>query len=233
MTRIAKTAPVLLALMLAMLPAMAGCMTASAATVKANQGEATDAARSQWSDDAELVAAIGLEGTNAEGDEYSPWGAEQEADARNFFASARDDGDVGDGRCEVWGYVYASASKPGEFYAVFVDKDGQRQGTFSFEEDDDDLVPIGDFDVNSDEAIDIAKDANEGIATAMESDDRFVVMALARPDTDQNPVWVVVAGAAGSGDGRFGFVMIDAKTGEVLASFDNSDGGGFGGFGGF
>ncbi len=133
--------------------ALSGCLTASAATAKEHQGKATDEAQSDWAADAQLVGIFGMEGTN-QGWEEGPWSAGEDQ-SENYFASAEEDDDVGDGRSEVWAYGYQAESKPDEFFIVFFDKDGDRQGDMTVPAEDD-MLPIGDYDLNSDEAVDKA-----------------------------------------------------------------------------
>lgn len=205
----------------------AGCLTASAATAKEHQGKATDDAQSEWASDAEIVGIFGMEGTNQRWGE-GPWRAGEDESA-NYFADAQDDDEVGDGRSEVWAYGYRSDSKPDEFFIVFYDKDGDRKGEITVPADDD-LLPIGDYDVNSDEAVDKAKDAEDGIESALGSEHHFMVVVLVRSDDRPNPVWSVMAGGGGqSGEDSFGgasgFAVVDAVTGEVLAHFGGSGSG--------
>lgn len=207
--------------------ALSGCLTASAATAKEHQGKATDNAQSEWASDAQLVGIFGMEGTN-QGWEEGPWNAGEDK-SENYFASAEDDEDVGDGRSEVWAYGYRADSKPDEFFIVFYDKDGERQGDMTVPAEDD-MLPIGDYDVNSDEAVDKAKDAEGGIESALEAENHFMVVFLANSDDHPNPVWSVMAGGGGqSGDGSYsgggGFAVVDAVTGEVLAHYGGSGSG--------
>ncbi len=207
--------------------ALSGCLTASAATAKEHQGKATDEAQSEWAADAQLVGIFGMEGTN-QGWEEGPWGAGEDQ-SENYFASAEDDEDVGDGRSEVWAYGYQADSKPDEFYIVFFDKDGDRQGDMTVPAEDD-MLPIGDYDLNSDEAVDKAKAAEDGIESALETENHFMVVFLAKADDHPNPVWSVMAGGGGQSDdgsygGGGGFAVVDAVTGEVLAHFGGSGSG--------
>lgn len=216
-----------LTLVCALALAFSGCLTASAATAKEHQGQATDDAQTEWASDAELVGIFGMEGTN-EGWDEGPWGAGEDQ-SENYFAEAEDDDEVGDGRAEVWAYGYQADTKPDEFYIVFFDKDGDRQGDMTIPAEDD-MLPIGDYDVNSDEAVEKAKEAEDGIQAALDSENHFMVVFLAKHEDHPNPVWSVMAGGGGqSGDGSFGggggFAVVDAVTGEVLAHYGGSGGG--------
>lgn len=207
--------------------ALSGCLTASAATAKEHQGKATDEAQSEWAADAQLVGIFGMEGTN-QGWEEGPWSAGEDQ-SKNYFASAEDDDDVGDGRSEVWAYGYQADSKPDEFFIVFFDKDGDRQGDMTVPAEDD-MLPIGDYELNSDEAVDKAKEAEDGIETALETENHFMVVFLAKAEDHPNPVWSVMAGGGGQSDdgsygGGGGFAVVDAVTGEVLAHFGGSGSG--------
>lgn len=205
-----------------------GCLTASAATAKEHQGKATDTARDTWASDAELVGIFGLEGTD-QGWSEGPWGTDGQGESRDYFQGAEEDDKVGDGRAEVWAYGYQAESKPDEFFIVFYDKDGDKEGNMTIPAEDD-LRPIGDYDLNSDEAVEKAKEAEEGIRTALDSENHFLVVFLARSDDHPNPVWSVMAGgggmeSGGGGSGGGGFAVIDANTGEVLAHWGGSGGG--------
>lgn len=147
---------------------------------------------------------------------------------------------LGDGRCEIWVFRYASSSKD-LAYEVVVDRDGEVVGSETDERDPEDDQPIGSYNVNSDQAAAKARDANDGIREAESRDNGGSVLALDRDDDYDNPVWVVMAGAQDSEDDWIGgMTVIDAVTGEVLHSMDFSDWGGqwgdwgsYGGYGGY
>jgi hypothetical protein len=203
--------------------ALAGCFLGSAAagTAKAEESTATDHAKDEWASDAQLVAVIGFEG-QSDGEAGFDFPADDEK-AAQFFAKANQDDNVGDGKAEVWAYAYMAGSKSDQVYVVFVERDGTVLGADEYPaEDMDDLRPIGEYEVNSDEALRIAKEEDEGLRNGLESGNYGVVMGLAYPASDdfetQNAVWFVAGGGGDMEGGDGGFVVLDAVTGAVIFS---------------
>lgn len=195
------------ALMLA--PALAGCTASAAplATAQELEGDAFDSAQA-WADDAVLVAVVGIEG-EYHGDE----------DVDDDAQAGADGDDRMDGRLERWSYRFYSEEKD-DGYLVVMDENGTivkaRETFFDFEQ------PIGNYDVDSDEAIRIAKETNEGFASGLDGDKRGVFLRLAYDDGEDAPVWFLAGGSVDDDGWSAGVVGVHAITGDVLYEFGKS-----------
>jgi hypothetical protein len=191
--------------------ALAGCL-ASAATAQSVQPDA-DAYAQSWDADARLVAIIGLEGRSAE---LASMGLDWMSDEDEHWERAEADPEPGNGQAEVWVFSYHGS----EDRALHVVLDGKGEILDAFEEARlTDLLPVGDYQVDSDEAMSIAMSENEGLQDARERDSFGVMSMLARPMEDYDPTWVIMGGFGDFREGAGGgFVVIDAMTGEVLFS---------------
>lgn len=199
----------LAALALVAAPALAGCIGTAVATSAKEHKSAADAAAQAWSADARLAQIVGVEGTL--GAAMSMFGAGPAGD----FEAAGDDESVGDGKAEVWVYRYVAASKA-QSYVVVVNKEGDvvRQGTEAKDADD---RPLGAWELDSDEAIRVALEANEGLRRGVEGT-LFGVVSVLHQEAGSNAVWLVAGGGAGNAGGGGGHVIVDALTGKVLSS---------------
>jgi hypothetical protein len=189
---------------------LAGCLgSAQAATAQQEESQARDEAQT-WADDAELASVVGIEGAFVAG--FTAFGA----GSADHWDRANEDDDIGDGRCKVWKYTFVSESKPDEAYFVVVDHEGEivDSGT----EDRDDQGPIGEWSFDSDEALDTAKDANEGLERGTSSENYGLVIVLDDDEDYENPTWFVAGGGGDSSGGGGGVVVVDAVTGDVLSS---------------
>lgn len=199
-------AVLLLALLAA--PALAGCAgeTASGATVLEHREAAEDRA-AQWDEQARLSKVTGVEGRHAEhvaGDERLP---EEEP----FWAPAANDSDVGDGRSAVWAYEFASPSQSDTVLQVAVDAAGTVVSTSTEpRKAEDQPLPAGVLD--SDEAAEIAKQANAELREGLQKSDPGVSLHLVHEEDHGVAVWRVSGGGEQSG----GTVTLDARSGEVL-----------------
>lgn len=204
-----------LALALLTAPALAGCIQgAQAATAEERADPASEAAET-WADDAELAAATGMEG------EVSDGHGRAEAD---HWDRARDDEDIGDGRCKVWQYTFVAESKPDEVYVVAVDEDEEILSEQTRPRSDPD-VALGSWEIDSDEALGIARDANEHLAEGIDGGNYGLLIELDRDPDDENPTWFVAGGGGDSSGGSGGIVLLDAVTGDVLESSGGSSDG--------
>lgn len=188
---------------------VAGCVgTAAAASAKDNKG-AADAAAKAWDPNAQLAQIVGVEGTL--GAALSLMGVSGAGD----FGSARDDQNVGDGLAEVWAYRYVAPSKA-QAYVVVVGKDGgvTRQGTEAKRAED---RPLGAWEIDSDDALRVALDANEGLRNGV-GRGLFGVVSVLHQEGGANAVWLVAGGGADASGGGGGHVLLDALTGKVLSS---------------
>lgn len=232
-----------LGLVVLTVPALAGCMTAQAAAMQyepAAQDRAT-----AWDPDAELAGIFGVEGafSSAWMGGFTPWSSSSSSSSSgwgswgswgsgtsdgaraqsshpfsqgDYWQRTSQDDNVGDGRCEFWVYAYVAEGRD-EAYVVVVDRDGNvlDEGTV---DRDTDMVPVGEVNVDSDRALEIAKENNEGLRQGVESDNFAVVSALHREQGEDHATWLIAGGGGDSSGGGGGMVVIDAVTGEVLES---------------
>lgn len=224
--------PVAIVLMVA--APMAGCITAQATAMQYR--DAAHARANEWDSGAELAQIVGVEGqfesamssgsfggSSGSGSYggYGDYGGSGDTRVRSshgdapYWDRAKDDPRVGDGRAEFWVYSFVAEGRD-ETFIVVVDQDGQviDNGTEAKEDD----VPIGTWNVDSDRALQIAKDNNEGIRRGTDSDNFGLVMVLDRDPDQDNARWTVVGGGGDASGGGGGVVIIDAVTGEVLSS---------------
>lgn len=211
-------ARLLLLASLLLAPAFSGCAAgAQAATAQEQADPASERARA-WADDAELASAVGVEGSFVS--QFEGYGVGR----GEHWERAQEDGEVGDGRCKVWRYVFVADSKPDEVHVVVVDDEGQVLANHTDDRDGDDRA-LGDWNVDSDEALEAAREASPGLESGVDSDHYGIVMQLDRDPDRDNPTWFV-AGGGGDSSGGGGFALVDAVTGEVLESGGGGGGGG-------
>ncbi|MDX1611337.1 MAG: hypothetical protein R3185_03140, partial [Candidatus Thermoplasmatota archaeon] len=101
---------------------------------------------------------------------------------------------------------------------VVVDRDGQV--VEEKEVDRGDHQPLEDWEVDSDEAMEIAREANQGLAQGTDREHYGLVLVLEQDDG--RATWFIAGGGGDERGGGGGFAIIDARTGEVIRS-----GGGF------
>lgn len=233
---------IMLAALLLAAPVLAGCIGSAQATAMEEQDTAEDLAQ-DWDDDVQLVSIVGLEG-NFPGGAWAGMGdwdwdwdwdwdharpgpsadaqasytvQQSSAGSGDYWERAADDDDVGDGKCELWAYRFISPNKPGQAYVVVVDRDGElvHQG---IEDKDGDDVPLGAWEIDSDEAADIALDANEGLRQGTSSEHYGIILVLGHDEDRGNAVWFIAGGGGDSSGGGGGMVILDGVTGEVYES---------------
>lgn len=206
-----KGAAVLVVLALAA-STMAGCLSAQA-TAQSLQ-PAAEAKAQSWDRSAELVVITGMEGQNAALlSQAAAMGGNGD-----HWERAEDDAEPGDGRGEVWAYGYRNDD--GEHLIVVVDRDREILEEMELPAFVD-FPAIGHYQVDSDQAMEIAMNENEGLSEAREGDGFGVMATLARLDEDENPMWVIMGGFGSmQGEGGGGLVVIDALSGSVEASMD-------------
>lgn len=197
-------------------PALAGCLGSAQASAMEQKDPADDRAQ-EWDEEAQLSGIVGLEGNSSSWSSASGhYSGGSEAD---YWAPNREDDSPGDGEVAVWVYTYVSPNKPGEQFTVVV-QDGEVEET-GVDDSDDEALP--EFSVDSDEAAEIARENNQGIAEGQESDNYGFVYNLDVNETGV-PVWFVGGGGGDDDGGGGGIAVIDARNGDVIASH-----GGFGG----
>lgn len=219
MTRPTWRAALALALLLAAAPLLAGCVGTAAASAAELRSEADNAAR-EWDATAKLAQAIGIEGTfpMMAAMAFAGYGA----GTTEGSASAQEDEDVGDGKCEAWIYRYVADDKA-DVFVVVVDADGKVVHTETAERTDDDAA-LGAWNVDSDAAVEKALQANEGLRNGLGQEHFGFVSILGQHESAANAAWLIAGGGGSALGGGGGFVVIDAVTGDVLLSE-----GGFGG----
>lgn len=188
-------------------PALAGCIGTAAASATEVMSAADDAARA-WDAEAQLVNVVGIEGTFP-ALVAAAFGASSGGD----WTAAEEDEKVGDGRAELWAFRYVAPGKS-RAYVVVVDKDDNVvRAEESFRRDDE---PLGAWSVDSDDALGIARGANDALAKGVARDE-FGVFALLHHENGRAE-WVVAGGGVDDAGAGGGFVRIDANTGDVLES---------------
>lgn len=228
-----RALPILMVALVAA-PALSGCLTAQATAM---QYQDTAHARAQdWDPDAELAGIFGVEGTFGAMFGGVPWmgpspqmsgsmdwdgsgpgaSAQSQHGEKAYWSRAREDPNVGDGRTEFWIYGFVAEGRSEAFYVV-VDRDGEVLDTGTTARDED-TVPVGQYNVDSDRALQIAKDANQGLEEGLDSENFGLVMGLKRDADQDHARWFVAGGGGDESGGGGGFVVIDAVTGEVLES---------------
>lgn len=163
-------------------------------------------------------------GSNGGADAWDPGSAKAQSShpaAKPYWSRTADDGDVGDGRCEFWVYAFVAEGRE-EAYFVVVDRDGDILDEGAAERDDD-LRPVGEWNIDSDRALDIAKENNQGLRQGLDSENFSVVSVLNRDAGEDHATWTIVGAGGDASGGGGGMVVIDAVTGQVLRSH-----GGFG-----
>lgn len=205
-----STVPLLVVALVAA-PALSGCLTAQA-TAMQHRPTAQDRAR-QWDADAELAGVLGIEGSMPN-DLPGYWHGN--APDGNFWTRARDDPTVGDGHTEFWIYAWVADGNPDAFFVV-VDRDGEvlDSGTTEREED---MVPVGTWGIDSDRALEIAKENNQGLREGLDRENFALMEALSRDPGDDHATWTIAGGGGDASGGGGGFVVLDAVTGDVLQS---------------
>ncbi len=206
-----KGAAVLVVLALAA-SMLAGCLSAQATAQSLEP--AAEAKAQSWDRSAELVVITGMEGENAQLISQ----AAAMGGSGDHWERAQDDPDPGDGRSEIWAYGYRNDD--GEHLIVVVDRDREIVEEVELPEFLD-LPAIGHYQVDSDQAMEIAMDENEALREARDGDAFGVMATLVRIEEDENPMWVIMGGFGSmQGDGGGGMVVIDALSGKVEASMD-------------
>lgn len=197
-----------LALLLAAGTLLPGCVGSALATAMETRDAADEAAR-LWDADARLAGALGVEGTLPlarfgvallAGEDALPEGT---ADAR-----------VGDGRAEAWAYRYVAAGRD-EAYVVTIDATGalRRAAPEPLRRGE---APLEAWALDSDAALEMAREENQGIRAGVEAT-RYGVLSVLTTE-DERPVWILVGGGRGDEGRGGGIVKLDARTGETLES---------------
>lgn len=191
---------------------LAGCIGTASATAMDREGKSTPAAKS-WNPNAVLAGIMGVEGTFQMG----MWSDFADDDAgstsyASYYSSASTDKKVGDGKCSVWVYRYVVSGQQGAYIVVVKDGKVVREGY----DPDHDATPIGEWRIDSDEALRIAKENNEGLRRGVGAQHFGVAQMLEREGGKSHATWTVAGGGGDASGGGGGKVVIDAVTGAVL-----------------
>lgn len=201
--------PALLAVLL-IAPALAGCLGNAQATAMEHRDTA-EAHAAEETNNPRIVKIVGAEGT------FSGMagmdGAWTDAD---YWDRARDDPNPGDGHAEIWVYQFVGEDDPDTLYTVVLDRDGEVVAESQDARDGED--PIGEWNVDSDEAMETAKEANDGLREGLSADNHGVALILEDDGSHANPTWRIAGGGGGADGAGGGTVLVDAVTGEVLES---------------
>lgn len=207
----------LLAPLVALALLVPGCVGNAAASAVDAMSVAERAAKA-WNEDAELAQALAYEGSFPAA-LLMQW-AEYGIGSREDFEKAREDKRVGDGLAEVWAYRYIAAGAESS-YLVVVDRDDNilRETELPAREIE---LPLGEWSLDSDDAVEIALRENENMRRGLSRDD-FAIFAVLHSE-EGAAEWLVAGGGMTGLDVLGGFVRIDATDGDILAS----EGGEFG-----
>lgn len=185
----------------------AGCIgTVEAGTAKEHRSTADERADRFAGPDAELISVTGFE-TNVTDE---GWYADERDDPEDAAKGPADD-TIGDGEAPAWVYTYQTSNLT---YQVTVAQNGTVIANETEDDVDEDAVPIGEWEVTSDEAADIVADNNDGWTT---SEDGFGVYALARENETTDPIWNL--GQFIPEEGAV-FARVNATTGEYLGTYE-------------
>ncbi len=204
---------VLIAIALAL--TLSGCTASAFPQSTAEEVKpSADQHAASWASDARLVAIAGIEGSWS--GQYGDYGFGFDGHEDRAVSDTKTDG-----RSELWVFRYISLTKQ-MTYNVVVDANGKLLGSEEDEIEDDD-VPLGSYSVESDEAVRIAMDHSQELAESQSRSNHGSVSVLGQ-DADSGPIWAIVGGAPDSQKGYIGGVVIlDARSGQVLFSYDFND----------
>ncbi len=166
--------------------------------------DAADVAASEWDAQARLVAVHGIESNQTSDDPP--------------HLTGRSDPLVGDGRAHAWKYVFASQDRPDDGYHVTVAANGTVLDA-NVTEPGDDVEPIVDWNVDSDEAARTVADENQTYRDATGRNDTTVVFFLGMGETDgdeTDPVWLLLVEEDNGSDVLF--VGVNARNGSYLGA---------------
>lgn len=222
----------LLLILLVGIAPLAGCLGPAQATAQEAQ-RATDPRVHELDPDAQLVFAAGLEGRvqsetlrDMLGDSWFDGLGFETIDENgtgvSYWDRIEQDGDVGDGKSELWILHYLSGDKERE-YVHLVDRDGK---TLHQEERESSgyTQGVGDYAWDSDRAMRAAKQANPDLRDTLESSNLIVGTGLLMDGDHGGPVWTISAMGGDLQGFRGAFVQVDARNGEVIGSDSESFG---------
>lgn len=208
-----RWASVVMVASLLALPALAGCVGTAGATAMEHRSVAGEEA-SEWSQGASLVQIVGVEGSwNMTTGFAGSMGESGEA----YWDRAEDDPNPGNGHAEVWVYRFVDSGASEAVFSVAVDESGEVLGVSEGERSSG-MVALGEWSVDSDEAMEIALDMNSGLRDASQTENVGLVSVLYQEEDRENPVWRIAGGGGDASGGGGGSVLLDAVTGEVLES---------------
>lgn len=206
--------PGALALVALLAVVVSGCTNAAAGTALAAKAPADQSAQA-WSSDAQLAGLMGMEGAFV-GSSFMTMAMSGTWGSGESFSGSERDPRVGDGRTEFWMSFYTSPTKQGG-YVVVVDKDNKVVRSRAISEAMS-AQPVGAWSINSDDALQRAKEANQGLREGLDAN-RFGVLSGLRHDPEfGRATWTILGGGGDREGGGGGLVVLDANTGAILKS---------------
>ncbi len=200
--------------------ALAGCVS-SGSTASQLQMVADHNAEN-WHPDAELVMILGGEGTTSLQHTFGQWDvAALHAPAVAALANASmwdrvvDDPEPGDGRAEIWSFVYRAGESDRHLVLGFdrasdlLYEDELEQEPFS--------DTVRDYNVDSDQAVRIASQQEDAFTKFQEHERFTLTVLLVQEPEHPGPVWILL-GATHGVEASGWRVIVDAKNGDLLQS---------------
>ncbi len=181
--------------------------------------EVARAAAQAWDPTAVLYSAFA--GEVPEGD-LAEESAADDDDAFTQAVLGEPDPEVGDGLSPRWGYGFRNDADD-QYYVVVADS-----GQIVYEgpaDESDDLItgelPITGWNIDSDEAMQIIKDATENASALLGFPDAFVVNSLGQEHADGHPLWAIVILSEQREAGSI--FIVDANNGSFVEEVDFGD----------
>lgn len=195
-------------------PLLAGCVgSASAASAREWQSPADEAAQ-EWDADAQLVNVIGVEGTFPVQLAAMLFDFHESAGEADWN-DAQEDDEVGDGKARLWLYRYVAPEKDAAYLVVVAKNKVIHEAEDERRADD---TPVGEWVLDSDAALDVALGHNEALSAGVERERYGIGAILTRESADATPTWLVAGLGADLNGAGGGFVLIDATSGDIIAS---------------
>lgn len=194
-------------------PALAGCMGTAGATAMEHRDVAQEEAAA-WSSGAALLQIVGVEGSWNLTTAFSGSAGAAET---SYWERAMEDRSPGNGHAEVWVYRFEDPDDHGVVFTVVVDRAGEVLDTKENERSGG-MAPVGSWSLDSDEAMEVALRANNGLRDASQAENFGIVSVLQQSEGREDPVWLIAGGGGGPSGGGGGSVMLDAVSGDVLQS---------------
>lgn len=209
-----------LGLILFVMVALSGCV-ASGSTASELQ-MAADHIAENWHPRAELVMILGGEGTVSLQRTFEQWDVEAlhvppiaSLANESFWNRVVEDPEPGDGRAELWAFVYR-AGESGRHLVLAFDRSSDLLYEQEMEQDAFSGV-VRDYNVDSDHAVRIAWQEEDGFQASLGHERFTLTVALVERPQDPGPVWLLLAATHGV-EASGWRVVVDAQNGALLQS---------------